>query len=365
MRKTILASLLVLSAGVAFCQEIATVSPHRHSGGLANDSNNRQFAPSKNPIQLEKKELSPDDRRIADQAERLIDRNATTAILLIEKGRIVFEKYKDPASQSSPLFSQSMSKSLTAYTVGEMHCAGKIGSLSQPVKTYANSLQGTAMGNATVVNVLAMSSGVADAVHAGSVRKEQWNDIRTGRVTIIDEMKKYGKQDIPAGQEFRYNSLDTFALSEIGDQNGGFFDNFEKTVWQKARTENTGYWLHDTNKQAMSNSGFSATARDWARLAMYTIQEQKSGDACMKDFMKAATTPQIKNSTGRIGKAFKSYGYQTWVGNFQGKHSYWWAGYGGQRVGIDPITERVLVVTSWREDYMPEIYDLFKEWQRK
>lgn len=364
MRKTILASLLVVSASFVYCQEIPTVNAYRHSGGLASDSNNRHFAPSKDPVRLEKKELSPADKRIAEQAERLIDRNNTTSILLIEKGRIVFEKYKAPASQSSPLFSQSMSKSLTAYTIGEMHCAGKIGSLNQPAKTYASTLQGTAMGDATVLNSLTMSSGVADAIRAGSVRIEQWNDIRTGRNTVAEEMQNYGKRDIPPGKDFRYNGLDTFALTEIADRNGGFFENFEKTVWAKARTESTGYWLHDSNKQAMSQSGFSATARDWARLAMYTVQQQKSGEACISDFMKAATTPQIENRSKRIGKAFQHYGYQTWIGNFRGKASYWWVGYGGQRVGVDPVTERILVVTSWREDYMPEIYELFKEWQR-
>lgn len=363
VRKTILASLLVVSASFVYCQEIPTVNPHRHSGGLASDSNNRQFPPSKDPIRLEKKELSSADRRIAEQAERLIDRNKTTAILLIEKGQIVFEKYKAPATEHSPLFSQSMSKSLTAYTVGEMHCAGKIGPLDQPTKTYSSRLQGTAMGDATVLNVLTMSSGVAEAVRAGSIRIEQWNDIRTGINTVAEEIQNYGKRDIAPGKEFRYNSLDTFTLSEIADANGGFFDNFEKTIWAKARTEGTGYWLHDSKKQALSQSGFSATARDWARLAMYSLQQQKSGEPCISNFMKAATTPQIENRSRRIGKVFPHYGYQTWVGNFRGKASYWWLGYAGQRVAVDPVTERILVITSWREDYMAEIYDLFKEWQ--
>ena len=363
MRKTIIASLLVVSASFVYCQEIPTVNPHRHSGGLANDSNNQQFPPSKDPIRLEKKELSPADRRIAEQAERLIDRNKTTSILLIEKGRIVFEKYKEPATEHSPLFSQSMSKSLAAYTVGEMHCNGKIGNLDRPAQTYADTLLGTVQGEATVIHALTMSSGMADASFAGSMYPSQWNDIRTGKTTVAEQRKQNSNREIASSKEFRYNGMDTLTLSEIGDRNGGFFNNFEKTVWAKARTESTGYWLHDSNKQAMAQAGFSATARDWARLAMYTIQQQKSGEACISNFMKAATSPQIENRSKRIGKAFQHYGYQTWVGNFRGKASYWWVGYGGQRVGVDPVTERILVVTSWREDYMAEIYDLFKEWQ--
>lgn len=364
MKKHLLVALLAICFGSSYA-DVPQVNPDRHSGGIARDSNNRYFAPSADPIPLERKQLTSADRRIAEQAERLIDQNATTAILLIEKGQIVFEKYKSPATQSSPLFSQSMSKSLTAYTVGEMHCSGKIGSLSAPAKTYATTLQGTVMGNSAVTNALTMSSGLPDAVHAGAPYPDQWTDIRTGRTTIAEEIKAYGtRRDIAPGREFRYNSLDTFALSEIADHNGGFFDNFEQTVWQKARTEHAGAWLHDRNLQAMSAAGFSATARDWARLAMYTIQQRQTSGTCMGDFMTAATSPQITNGAKRIGSAFPSYGYQTWIGNFQGKHSYWWVGYGGQRVGIDPKSERIIVITSWREDYMADVYRLWNNWNK-
>jgi len=39
-------------------------------------------------------------------------------------------------------------------------------------------------------------------------------------------------------------------------------------------------------------------------------------------------------------------------------------GYGGQRVGVDPAKERIIIVSSWREDYMPEVYDLFTNLQK-
>jgi CubicO group peptidase (beta-lactamase class C family) len=366
VRKKILISLLVLSTSFAYGRDfVAEVNSIRHSGGLASDSNNRRFAPSADPIKLERKELSTDDQRIAEMAERLIDNNPTTAILLIEKGKIVFEKYKSPAQQNSPLFSQSMSKSLTAYTVGEMYCAGKIGPLDRPAQTYAPTLAGTVQGEATVINALTMSSGMADAVHSGSMSSNQWNEIRTGQTTNAEERKKYGARVYNSGETFRYNGLDTLTLSEIGDANGGFFNNFEKLVWAKARTEYAGYWLHDTNKQAMANAGFSATARDWGRLAMYSIEQQKSNDPCISKFMKDATSPQIRNSIKRVGIAFDNYGYQTWIGNSsRGYKSYWWLGYAGQRVGVNPEKERILVITSWREDYMGDVYRFFNEWQR-
>ena len=50
------------------------------------------------------------------------------------------------------------------------------------------------------------------------------------------------------------------------------------------------------------------------------------------------------------------------AGSGQRGESYWWVGYGGQRVGIDPRTGRILVLTSWREDYMGKVYSLFNDW---
>ena len=344
--------------------DIAEVNPARHSGGIAGDKNNRVFAPAQNVLALPFKEsMSWSDKRIAKEAEYLIDNNKTTAILLIERGKIVFEKYKEPATQHSPLFSQSMSKSLTAYTIGNMLCDGKLQSLNDPAKKYVPDLAGTAPGDAPLKHVLSMSSGIADARFVGSRDYNEWNNIRQGKISTKELVLQYGAKDTVPGKEVRYNSVDTFALAHVADATGGLFENFEKHIWQAAGAESTGYWLYDKDGVAMSQSGLSASGRDWARLAMFTIRQTKAS-GCIGDFMKAATTAQVPNLSKRIGQAFPSYGYQTWIGNFRGRASYWWAGYGGQRVGIDPESERIIVLTSWREDYMGDVYKLWANWIR-
>jgi CubicO group peptidase (beta-lactamase class C family) len=353
---------LILGTTCLSYADVPQVNPARHTGGLASDKNNHVFAPAKNVVALPHKEnMSWVDKRIAKEAEYLIDNNKTTAILLIEKGKIVFEKYKEPATQNSPLFSQSMSKSITAYTIGNMLCDGKIQSLTDPVKKYVPDLAGTAPGDAPLKHVLSMSSGTVDASYSGSHEDNEWNRIRTGKLSTKEVILKHGAKDITSGKELRYSALDTFALAHVADATGGFFESFEKYIWQAAGTESSGYWLHDKNGDAMSASGLSATGRDWARLAMFSIKQSKSS-GCIGNFMKDATTAQVPNNARRTGAAFASYGYQTWVGNFQGRASYWWVGYGGQRVGIDPETERIIVLTSWREDYMADVYRLWGNW---
>jgi hypothetical protein len=353
-----------------FAQEIATVNAERHTGGLSKLKNNKVFLPSGNPKLLKLKTLTESDKTIAALGEQLIDTNATTAILLIEKGEIIFEKYKSPATATSPLFSQSMSKSLTAYTIGTLLCDGKISSLDDRAEAYVPELKGTVFGESSIRHLLTMSSGAKDGITSGQTYIGEWNDIIFKGVTTIDILKKYGQRDITflgnpvkSGEDFRYKAVDTYALEHVADNASGFFNAFEKNIWQISRPESNGYWLYDSSKHAQSASGTSFTARDWGRLAMYSLDQLKRGSTCMQKFMQEATSIQLINSSKRIGAAFRGYGYQTWIAEFSGKNSYWWVGYGGQRIGVDPESEKIMIITSWREDYMPDVYNLFKRWQ--
>ena len=81
--------------------------------------------------------------------------------------------------------------------------------------------------------------------------------------------------------------------------------------------------------------------------------------------MQAATSVQIPNRSKRVGAHFPGYGYQTWILDSRGRKSYWWVGFGGQRVGIDPVSEKIIVLSSYRESYMADVYKLFEDWQRQ
>ena len=371
MKRILIALCLQLIINNVGAEEVATVNPERHSGGFAKLPNNKIFQPSENPISLEPKTLSKSDKDIANLANQIIDLNATTALVLIDNGKIVFEKYKTPAGPDSPLFSQSMSKSLTAYTIGNLLCEGKIKSLDDKAESYAPELKGTVFGESSIKDLLTMSSGAKDGITSGQTYIGEWQDIAYKGITTASIMKKYGQRDttffgkpLAGGVEFRYKAVDTYALEHVGDSAGGFLGTFEKTIWKDSRTQNKGYWMVDSENHAQAASGTSLTAKDWARLAMYSIDQLKRGSPCMQSFMRDATSMQLPNSSRRASKAYDGYGYQTWIANFGGKKSYWWVGYGGQRVGIDPDSEKILVLTSYRDDYMPSVYRLFTAWQK-
>lgn len=366
---------LVLALALAFGTQTTLaadpqVNPVRASGGMSQEFRNHRFEPSASPLALPVADrLTPQQQRVAQQAADVFRNTSALTMLIVDRGQIIYEGYREPANRDTAQFSWSMSKSLTAYTIGNLLCDGKIASLDDSAKKYMPALEGSVQGEVSIRHLLMMSSGNRDAVASGNNYKigdrDDWTDMRGGHTGAMELIQRFGRRDIDPGTEFRYNSNDTRGLNAVAQSRGGLIQNFNQYIWSQARTENPGYWLLDRDGWPIAEAGISATTRDWARLAMYSIKMQKSGSSCIQGFMQAATTQQIANRTKRNGRAFDGYGYQTWTNpQFGNRRSYWWVGYGGQRVGIDAERERIIVVTSWREDYMADVYRLFTELQR-
>ena len=350
------------------------VSPRRASGDMATEFKNYRIPASTSPLILRKRDPQGGEVDIVRQAQIIANNNPLLSMVLVDRGEIIFEAYNAPAKEDRPNFSWSMSKSLTAYTMGLANCEKPTIDYAQRADTYSDDLKGTVYGEATVRNLLMMSSGVRKAISSGDhlIRKDNctegidcdgWQMQRSQRLSGVEYLQKVKDRDIASGKEFRYSGTDTLALANIVDKNGGFIHQFEQHIWNKIGAESAGFWLLDKDNQAIAQAGFSAVSRDWARLAMYTIKLKKSGTTCQQNFMNEATSPLIANS-GPAGRAHRAYGYQTWINTSGPRTSYWWLGYGGQRVAVDPEHEKILVVTSYRESYMDQVGDLFSRWQR-
>jgi CubicO group peptidase (beta-lactamase class C family) len=367
------ASFLLISSIYSNAQP-AEVTPRRAAGDMATEFKNYRIAPGTFPSPLPKREPQGKEIDIVLQAQTIANNNPLLSIVLVDKGEIIFEAYNAPAREDRPNFSWSMSKSLTAYTMGLANCETPSIDYNQPAEIYSDDLKGTVYGEATVQNLLTMSSGVRKAISSGDhlfkkdsctkgIDCDGWEMGRSQKLSGVEYLRKVNERDIASGKEFRYSGTDTLALSNIIDKNGGFIKQFEQHIWNNIGAESAGFWLLDKDNKVIAQAGFSAVSRDWARLAMYTIKLKKSGTACQQQFMNDATRPQITNN-GSVGRLHRAYGYQTWINSNGPRISYWWLGFGGQRVAIDPEKERILVVTSFRESYMDLVGDLFSKWQR-
>lgn len=360
--KNALVVALLSSSQIAYSQWAST-DAFLISGNIARKPNNEVVAPVSNYRKLKVKEqLSETEQVVASDAKELFENNRSLlSFMVLYKGNIIAEHYRWPSSESTAMFSWSMSKSLTGYTVGQSMCNNKIKSLDDSAQTYAQTLNGTSYGETSIKNLLTMSSGVKSppSSSSGSVRTGQWDEAYKGFSTVDAIVKEYPGREAPQGSRFSYNNSDTFALSLVLENTGGMVTQFDNYVWKKSKPESNGYWLTDYKKVPMSAAGFSATPRDWARMALYIVDvaQGREDTKCFQDYVKDAHS--TKTTSVYHGKP-AYYGYQVWT---HPTKSFWWAGMGGQKVGFDVDKEIVLVMFASRNDYAEDLYKKFGKWR--
>ncbi len=303
-------------------------------------------------------------------------------MIFIDKGEIIYERYHREITDKTPLLGYSMSKSLTSMVVGRALCAGYLPSLETQMGDVNPDLNGTAYGDASIRQILMMASGAirGTLAHGGSPNMAGFGNPHNLRVysstlnqlrAFKDHQKKADGSPVRAGEEFSYKNLDTQSLAFLFPTSGDrtFTAIFEKEIWRAAGAENKGYWIHDVHDYIHTMSSFHGTARDWARVSLLILDAVSSDKSdCFTSYLKAATSTQIRNlvnslpEENRLGKAFGGYGYQFWTQNFDDSEAIYLSGYRGQRIAISPKKQRVMVVFSFQESYMGDLYKLFASW---
>ncbi len=312
---------------------------------------------------------------------------AVNAMLLLDRGRIVFEAYQGPATADNELYSMSIGKSMTSLAVGTALCAGRIGSLDILAGDIVPELRINNYGKSTVRQLLMMSSGAYQPKRAGQpdfggalgkfpngvtpYRVSLW-PLRLGEITVGEILwgrlwKAIRNTSVHApGERFIYKSGDTLALSKIVERATGMTLAawFDETVWRRVRAARTGHWEADRVGSTLAYAGFQASLRDWARIALWVLETRRK-KGCLGDYVRAATSKQIPvpQIRGRTGGGYRGYGYQWWLDNPY-TPGFWGKGYAGQEMAIHPETGKILIKFSYRASLRSheEIYALFKTW---
>jgi hypothetical protein len=297
------------------------------------------------------KALPPSKVTVPDEAKQVLNelfgRNNTRALVVARDSEILYERYSFGVSKRSTPLGFSMSKSLTALAVGRAICDGHIGSIDDPIKKYVANLAGTSWGEASVKDVLRMSSGAYktepkfDGHKSLEMQQTLGSAIAEGRMStdFIDLMRSNDEKSFPAGSVFNYSNLDTLALGLLVQAATGmtFSEYFEKVIWQTVGAESRGGWMSNRKWQASTYQGFSATPHDWVRIGVMVLDELKKNETCFGKFLLDATSTQISS----IGPA-TSYGYQIWVGCRASLTDFCFVGFGGQYLLFNIATNTVL-----------------------
>ena len=331
--------------------------------------------PSPTPVQLQKRAPTAAEQAIIDRARALVANRPAKAFALMDGDSVLYSEYKVPADADSVFFGFSMGKTVTAMAVGQAICAGKL-KLETKANEVMPELNGKALGNATVRDLLRMASGAADPNPDSSVwTPEQFKEWGRGNLNLVnlvtgDRVANAAKgvfSDFKPGEAFSYKSTDPYVLGIMVSRATGTVWNqwIQEKILNPMGAAKSGLYVQDRQQNGLADSGLRMRMEDWMRFGLWVKRSSKE-PGCFGDFVRAATATQISNgsspSTRKIGKQFGGYGYLTWTENPASPDTTWAMGWGGQRISWHKHSDRMVVVFSNVESWMTDVYPLANEW---
>src|ERR1700722_1471900 len=189
------------------------------------------------------------------------------AIVVVDHGRIVAERYAPGFTASTPLLGWSMTKTVMAGVIGMLVKDGKL-KLDQ-----AGLWPGATDGreHIRVADLLAMSSGL------------QWNEAYgavsdvTGMLYLQPDMAAFARAQPlahPVGEVWSYSSGTAVILSRIAQESAGedLLGFINSPLFSPLRIRSATF-ESDEHGTPVGSSYMYATARDWARYGQFLLQD--------------------------------------------------------------------------------------------
>lgn len=268
-------------------------------------------------------------------------RNA--GLIIIQDGKIRFERYALDYGPEGRWTSFSVAKSLTSSLVGAAIKDGYIKSLDDKVSRYIPGLRGSAYDDVSVRQLLTMTSGV------------KWNEDYTDRnsdVALFDRQPPEPGEDItvsymkklpreaPAGSKWVYKTGETNLIGVLVSSATGktLSAYLSEKIWTPYGMEGDAIWMLGRTGHEIAGCCISARLRDYARFGMFILGGGKAGG---REVLPADWLPHATQKQADIAQPGRGYGYQWWTnddGSFAAQ------GIFGQGIFLDP--KRKLIIAS-------------------
>jgi CubicO group peptidase (beta-lactamase class C family) len=285
----------------------------------------------------------------------------TDALIILHKGRVVYERYHNQMRPETPHLLFSITKSFTGLLAAQLIREGKIDA-DAPVSKYIPELAESAWGDMTVRQAMDMT---------GAVRfREVYTDPSTeifpylyasnmlppppgynGPKNIYDFLKTLKKEG-EHGAGFVYRTVHSEVLGWIVSRVTGkhFADLLSERIWSKLGMEEDAYVMVDAVGTPLQGAGLNATLRDLARVGEMLrrggeFNGQRIIDRAVIDDLRKGGDREKFKASGMDFRPGYSYRSQWWVlhnadGAFEA------SGVHGQMLHINPAAEMVVVKLS-------------------
>jgi CubicO group peptidase (beta-lactamase class C family) len=286
----------------------------------------------------------------------------TDALLVLHRGRVVYERYHIGMQPHQPHVLWSMSKSLVGLLVTELAQEGAIDPGAR-ISRYLPELASSAWGDATVQQALDMTTGVNYAENfadpgsgvfqylaaAGLQPAPPGTVVARSMAAHLPTLAKDGEH----GAAFAYKSVDTEVLGWLLQRVTGksHATLLSERIWSRIGAQEDASVFVDPEGGQVTSVGVSATLRDLGRFAEMLRGggrfngQQVVSPATVAELRKGADPASFAKAPGTEMRAGYSYHNQWWIphdrdGSFEAK------GLMGQHIHINPAAELVVVKLS-------------------
>ena len=285
-------------------------------------------------------------KQIPQEFMNIIDSNDTHAFLVIQDGKLVYEKYWDGYDSAKISGSFSAAKSIISLLIGIAIDEGKIKSVEEPAGNYVPHFKTNGLDKIRIKDLLTMSSGTnyfeGDKSYFSMNAYGYYGEDEEYMVSMME------KKEAP-GVYWQYRSGDTQVLGLIVEKAFGqsisalVSERFMKPMGANADA----LWLLDgAEKHEKAFCCFNAVARDYAKFGQLVLNKGNwNGKQIVSEkYIAEATTPatSLKDRTEN-DQPVDFYGYQYWMVNHNGVHAIAQNGLFGQYVFIIPAKNAVVV----------------------
>ncbi len=292
--------------------------------------------------------------------EEFLARTFTDSLLVLHGRHVVLERYRNHMTPGTRHLLQSVSKSMCGAIVGRYVDSGQL-AVDATVDSYLPELAGTGYGDATVQQVLDMTSAVHydetyDSPDSEVQQHERIGGWRTRRpgdpsdtYAFLASLRSRGRH----GESFDYCSANTEVLAWVLERvaSRGYAEVLATDLWSRIGAERDACISVDAAGFPMASGGMCVTTRDLARFGRVLLDDGRgpSGEAVLP----AAWVADIRAGADRamaaesMGPAHPqgSYRDQFWVtGDPHG--CFYGVGVYGQYVWLNPTTDVVIVKLS-------------------
>ncbi len=284
-------------------------------------------------------------------------RNHTDGILILHRGRIVYERYLGALAADRPHLAFSVTKSFVATLAAILIAEGAL-SADATVESYLPELRGSGIGDATIRHLLDMTTGLDYTEDYADPKAAFWDLARAGGFLArpadyrgAESFFEYLgtlKKAYPHGEKFAYKTVNTDALGAALRRVTGkpLSELLSERIFAPMGAEHDAFFTVDSTGAEFAGAGLNLTLRDLARFGeVMRLDGRYNGVQIVPE----SVITDIR--TGGDRAMFAPAGYKTLPG--WSYRSMWWIshndhgvctarGIHGQALYVDPAAEMVI-----------------------